>query len=92
MLINEEYNTEIKKTTSNSQNRNNKEEFSDFESIDYRKLFTRIHLIEFEEKKTQTYCISAVLRKCRSEESKWLHSKITIFFTCRLACIKFFRI
>lgn len=73
MLINEENKTEIKKTTSNSQNINNKEEFYDFKSIDYRKFLTSIRLIE---KNTQTYYV--VLRKCRDAESKWLHSKITI--------------
>lgn len=38
MLINEKNKTEIKKTKFNSQNRNNKEEFRDFESIDYRQI------------------------------------------------------
>lgn len=50
MLINKENKTEMKKTTSNSQNINNKKEFYDSKSIDFRQSFTSIRLIEFEKK------------------------------------------
>lgn len=66
MLINKENKTEIKKTTSNSQNINNKEEFYDFKSIDFRQSFTSIRLIEFEKKNSDKlymlFCENVVMQ------------------------------
>lgn len=66
MLINKENKMEIKKTTSNSQNINNKEEFYDFKSIDFRQSFTSIRLIEFEKKNSDIlymlFCENVVMQ------------------------------